>query len=335
MEPLGVGSKNENLYDCYTLSRIERAPSEDLRPSIQRKTNWVAFNPLGEKRRHFKEGRGDNDKDRFDSEKGTSDASHMSLDLPSYESFDFTKTDVLDEDSMFMDPGLVFFEDGSYSRGPVDIPVREFDESKYFLSPTFKFEQCLVKGCHKRLRIVHTIEFGEGGSNLQIIRVAVYEEQWVSPVNLYDGNDDQFDLKPFSQRKRTQPSELAGSWKVFEVSATPIYDEDATVVEEDGGPPFVYLCTETLKKRSLPENPTYFREEEMLDMKDVTVLWLPGGVTGYVEVTKDGILCIGMGWYSEEGINLVMERDYGMDGKLKEVRCKSELKRKWTDPASP
>ncbi|KAK9273604.1 hypothetical protein L1049_018414 [Liquidambar formosana] len=63
----------------------------------------------------------------------------------------------------------------------------------------------------------------------------------------------------------------------------------------------------------------------MLDMQDVTILWLPGGVTGYVDVNKDGTLCIGVGWYSDEGINLVMERDYGVDGKLKEVRSKSEV----------
>lgn len=44
--------------------------------------------------------------------------------------------------------------------------------------------QCLVKGCHKRLRIVHTIEFNEGGSNIQIMRISVYEEEWVSPANL-------------------------------------------------------------------------------------------------------------------------------------------------------
>ena len=43
-----------------------------------------------------------------------------------------------------------------------------------------------MKGCHKRLRIVHTIEFGNGGSNIQIMRVAVYEEQWVSPANIHD-----------------------------------------------------------------------------------------------------------------------------------------------------
>lgn len=139
------------------------------------------------------------------------------------------------------------------------------------------------------------------------------------------------DLKPISQRKRTQPSELTGSWKVFEVSATPIFDDEET--EVSSGLPYVYLCTETLKKRSLPESSLFFGEEEMLDMQDVTILWLPGGVTGYVDVNKDGVLSIGVGWYSDEGINLVMERDYGTDGKLKEVRWKSEVKRRWNDPA--
>lgn len=142
----------------------------------------------------------------------------------------------------------------------------------------------------------------------------------------------ELDLKPFSQRKRVQPLELSGSWKVFEMSATPIYGEDNIMMEEPNATPYVYICTENLKKRSLPENLVYFGEEEVLDMQDVTVLWLPGGVTAYVDVKKDGILCIGVGWYSDEGINLVMERDYGLDGKLKEVRWKSEMKRRWTNP---
>ena len=148
---------------------------------------------------------------------------------------------------------------------------------------------------------------------------------------LVSNSDLELDSKPFSQRKRTQPSELTGSWKVFEVSATPVFGEE-TLAGESNGTPYVYLCTETLKKRSLPENPVYFGEEEMLDMQDVTVLWLPGGVTGYVDVNKEGVLCIGVGWYSDEGINLVMERDYGIDGKLKEVRMKTEVKRRWSDP---
>lgn len=143
----------------------------------------------------------------------------------------------------------------------------------------------------------------------------------------------EFNAKPFSQRKRTQPSQLTGSWKVFEVSATPIFGEDLEM-EENKTSPYVYLCMETLKKRSLPDSPVNFGEEEMLDIQDVTMLWLPGGVTAYVDIKKDGILCIGVGWYSDEGINLVMERDYGVDGKLKEVRWKSEVKRRWSDPDS-
>lgn len=139
------------------------------------------------------------------------------------------------------------------------------------------------------------------------------------------------ELKPFSQRKRTQPSELTGSWKVFEVSATPIYGEEAEFEQPGESTPVVYLCTEALKRRNLPETSVSFGEEEMIDMQDVSVMWLPGGVTAYVDVKKDGVLCVGVGWYSDEGINLVMERDYGLDGNLKEVRSKSEVKRRWTE----
>ncbi|MQL75232.1 hypothetical protein Taro_007625 [Colocasia esculenta] len=327
MEPLGIGSGNESLYDCYVLSRVEKMPSEGQFSKIWRKTNWVTLNPFGEMK-HSRGGSRRKERDRLSTPED--DASDVGPDLPSYGSFDLGRSDILEEDFMSKEQGLVFFEDGSYSRGPVDIPVGEYDESKYFLTPTFKFEQCLVKGCHKRLRIVHTIAFNEGGTDIQIIRVALYEEQWVSPVNLDDGSDSQCDLKPLSQRKRTQPSELTGSWKVFEVSATPIFSEE--VAAQEGGLPYVYLCTETLKKRTTPETPVYFGEEEMLDVQDVTVLWLPGGVTAYVDVSKDGILCIGVGWYSDEGINLVMERDYGVDGKLQEVRSKSEVKRRWNEP---
>ncbi|THG03176.1 hypothetical protein TEA_016083 [Camellia sinensis var. sinensis] len=451
MEPIEIGNKSENLYDCYTLSGIEVVPSPSVGKTsqIRRIINWVTLNPYGE----IQLLNGGSNSSKVKSKDGdaslpvkeTGDGSPKRHVLPKFESFNFKTSDVMEEDLMGMEPGLVFFEDGSYSRGPVDIPVGEATESNYYLNPTFKFEQHLyiarqselltyrlhievfkvrmhinpddlkdfprgcfhlvsiwighaayrkpltgydvdemklnssfftlddvggwdqvgedetnffrmfpylqqillvgssilvfsnklniIHCCHKRLRIVHTIEFSNGGSDIQIMRVAVYEEQWASPANILDQSDLEFDLKPFSQRKRTQPSELTGSWKVFEVSATPIYgEEEEMLTEENNGTPYVYLCTETLKKRNLPENLVYFGEEELLDMQDVTVLWLPGGVTGYVDVNKDGILCIGVGWYSDEGINLVMERDYGVDGKLKEVRSKSEIKRRWSDP---
>ncbi|KAK1561129.1 hypothetical protein Q3G72_034801 [Acer saccharum] len=337
MEPIDVGNKNEYLYDCYTVSHVEAVPSSSggQTSQIQRKINWVTLNPHGEVLQRI--GGSNNNKAELKDgiaispTKEMVDKSVSNHILPNFESFNFEKSDLMEEDFMGNETGLVFFEDGSYSRGPVDIPVGEVDDSKYYVSPTFKFEQCLVKGCHKRLRIVHTVEFNNGGSDIQILRVAVYEEQWVSPANIRDDSDTEFDSHPFSQRKRTQPSELTGSWKVFEVSATPVFGED-TETQEINGTPYVYLCTETLKKRSLPESMVHFREEEMLDMQDVTMLWLPGGVTAYVDVKKDGTLSIGAGWYSDEGINLVMERDYGIDGKLKEVQSKTEVKRRWSDP---
>ncbi|XP_076944507.1 uncharacterized protein LOC143615212 [Bidens hawaiensis] len=331
MEPIEVGKNNEHQFDCYTLSRVEAVPSANGGHSshIQRTVNWVTLNPYGENKQLHNRGNKSKDGATLSTIEAL-DGSKMNHALPKFESFDFQTSDVMEEDVMGMEPGLVFFEDGSYSRGPVDIPVGEVNDSNYFLSPTFKFEQCLVKGCHKRLRIVHTIEFSDGGSDIQILRVAVYEEQWVSTAHLSDKSDVDFTVKPFSQRKRVQPSELSGTWKVFETSATPVYGEE-TATEENDDPPYVYLCTETLKKRNLPDSAVYFGEEEVLDMVDVTMLWLPGGVTGYVDVKKDGILCIGVGWYSDEGINLVMERDYGTDGKLKEVRSKTEVKRRWPE----
>ncbi|KAL5216840.1 hypothetical protein ABZP36_008241 [Zizania latifolia] len=324
MEPVGVGSEEEYLYDCYTLSHIKRHYDSDYGSVIRRKTNWAQLNPHGEAEKQSA---------RYDGGDHHNYSDKRIVDLPSHESFDLKRGDLLDEDSIAQEPGIVYFEDGSYSRGPVDLAIGEYDESKYFLSPTYKFEQCLVKGCHKRLRIVHTIEFNEGGANIQIVRIAVYEEQWVSPAHIHVEDDTPVDLKPLSQRKRTKPSELTGSWKVYEVSATPIFSEEKQEIE--GGALFVYLCMEAMKKRNLPESSVFFGEEEMLDMQDVAMLWLPGGVTAYVDVDKDGILCIGVGWYSEEGINLVMERDYGTDGKLREVRWKTELKRRWNQPVPP
>ncbi|XP_075497676.1 uncharacterized protein LOC142534840 isoform X2 [Primulina tabacum] len=293
MEPIDIGRRNENLFDCYTMSRLDVVPSTSgtRKSHIQRKINWVTLNPFGEAQQS---GSGVGYKDE--------DASVGKLNvcfLPKFDSFDLGSSDVMEEDVMGMEPGLVFFE-------------------------------CLVKGCHNRLRVVHTIEFSDSGSDIQIMRVAVYEEKWVSPANISDSSGPELDLMPFSQRKRVHPSQLTGSWKVFEISATPIYNEEIPI-QETNDMPYVYLCMENLKKRTSPENLVYFGEEEMMDMQDVAVLWLPGGITAYVDVKEDGILCIGVGWYSDEGINLVMERDYGMDGKFKEVRWKSEMKRRWSN----
>ncbi|KAK4782913.1 hypothetical protein SAY86_007287 [Trapa natans] len=339
MEPIEIGNKNEQLYDCYTMSCVKAVsdPSVGEQASqIHRRINWVTLNPYGEIPQ--RNGCGDNEGRKnggtsLSSKGRTKSEGVENISLPKFDSFDLGASDIMEEDVMGNEPGLVFFEDGSYSRGPVNIPVGEIDDSNYYLTPTFKFEQCLVKGCHKRLRIVHTIEFSNGGADIQIMRVAVYEEEWICPSNMIDESNVEFNMETLSQRKRTQPSDLIGSWKVFEVSATPIYGEDELLMDDElpNRAPYVHFCTETLKSRSLPENFVSFGDEEMPDMKDVTILWLPGGVTAYVDINKEGNLCIGIGWYSDEGMNLVMERDYGLDGELKEVRWKTEVKRRWSN----
>lgn len=93
MEPLEIGKKNESLYDCYTLSRIEALPSPGESSSeIQRKINWVTLNPHGE---FFQNG------DVLADETGL---------LPKFESFNLKASDVMEEDSMGDEPGLVYFE---------------------------------------------------------------------------------------------------------------------------------------------------------------------------------------------------------------------------------
>jgi hypothetical protein len=127
---------------------------------------------------------------------------------------------------------------------------------------------------------------------------------------------------------------LVGTWKVFEMSATPVFSEGDQEEEslsgsnQDNRPPFIYMTMETLKRRTLPEIPIHFIDEDVLDMQEVTMMWLPGGISAYVEIKGDGIFTVGVGWY-EDGINLVMERDYTSDGRLYDVRSKTEVKGGW------
>ena len=67
-----------------------------------------------------------------------------------------------------------------------NVSLKKFLWFKVYLTVNSYFSQCLVKGCHKRLRIVHTIEFNNGGADIQILRIAVYEEQWVGPANFVE-----------------------------------------------------------------------------------------------------------------------------------------------------
>lgn len=108
MEPVGIGKKNENLYDCFTRSIIEKVSEGGLPSQIRRRTNWAVLNPFGETRKHKAGDQAEAKDDSF--EKETFDVADKMFDLPSYHSFDLSNGEVLEEDVMGMEPGLVFFE---------------------------------------------------------------------------------------------------------------------------------------------------------------------------------------------------------------------------------
>lgn len=99
MEPIDIGTRNENLFDCYTVSRLNVVPSTSRtqKSHIQRKINWVTLNTFGEAQLS---GCG----------VGYKDEDVNSYLLPKIDSFDFGSSDVMEEDVMEMEPGLVFFE---------------------------------------------------------------------------------------------------------------------------------------------------------------------------------------------------------------------------------
>ena len=110
MEPVGLGSKEEYLYDCYTLSRIEKLDAGGYGSEIRRKTNWVQLNPHGEAE---KQSAGD------DYWNHGSSSGKITVDLPAHEHFDLKRSDVLDEDIITTsEPGVVFFEVGFISLHP-------------------------------------------------------------------------------------------------------------------------------------------------------------------------------------------------------------------------
>lgn len=116
MEPIDVGKRGEHLFDCYTLCHIETVscPSLEQKSQIKRRVNWVTLNPHGEIQQL--KGTEHRSKDKYVREdsslspKKIYDASTGNHILPKYESFNFDTSDVMEDDVMSIEPGLVFFE---------------------------------------------------------------------------------------------------------------------------------------------------------------------------------------------------------------------------------
>lgn len=114
------------------------------------------------------------------------------------------------------------------------------------------------------------------------------------------------------------------------MSATAIHQPDATL---QARPAYAHFCQELMLKQGLPDPLKLYvddKEDEDGELaEDPVVLWLPGGITATVQAKEDGVLTVGVGWFYEEGTFLSMERDYGPDGKLAEVRSQTKVKGGW------
>eukprot|EP00850_Spirogloea_muscicola_P001924 SM000007S20884 [mRNA] locus=s7:721931:724678:- [translate_table: standard] len=288
------------------------------------------------------------------------------------------ENEVMEEDVMSREDGLVYFEDGSYSRGPAELlPTdkssgaggEEDGDVRYHALPTYKIEQCLVQGGHTRLRLVHTLGVEAGGEEVQVLRVAAYEEVWLGPCRMEaiskgnsQGGSADVGRPPFSQRPRPQLGDVAGSWKVFEVIGTALHHNSSGSGSSGDGSqanrqaadlPVEVLLKEAAARDNggaglsnskarepVPPSILYSCQETAIERSvpgqagpdgddDASVLWLPGGVTASVEVGDDGGLTLGLGWLCGSGMRLSMRRRYDSAGLLAEVRCASEVKDGW------
>ncbi|KAJ7544183.1 hypothetical protein O6H91_09G068100 [Diphasiastrum complanatum] len=228
--------------------------------------------------------------------------------------------DIMEEDHMGLEPGLAFFEDGSYSRGPLQLLEETAETSTLSQSSTFKIEHCLVRGGHTRLRVVHTIEVQEGGVAVQVLRLTIFEEEWKGPSDWTSVSGANMTLPSFAQRNRLSPHDLKGHWKVFEIDVSVVYESDSEKGVAIPNASFQHFCKETRISRQLP------KMEPNTETDNNSMFWLLGGVYTYMDVTADDVLIIGVGWLGKDNTNLVMERLYGPNGSLAHVRSRSEIK---------
>ncbi|GAQ88127.1 hypothetical protein KFL_004020130 [Klebsormidium nitens] len=287
------------------------------------------------------------------------------LDWEEFEEGDFEEGDEFEEDDdddmeesqveddvMGREPGLIFFEDGSYSRGPLDllnnVQVDDVDPDsvadddpqrrKYNFNPASVIEQCVVRGGHRRLRLVHTV--GVEGGGLNLMRLAVTEEEWMGPLEMEDiSASKESPVVPYSLRESTSSSELEGQWKVFERIATVLHGSEA---EDAAGPSAVtvggprgdtvtvcYSTREVLRER-FDETQGKAKGLKIKGRdEDEDVILLPGGVTSTISVKPEGGLTFGVGWLDEDGTRAFMERSYQANGRLDEVRSGQEVKGGW------
>lgn len=151
--------------------------------------------------------------------------------------------------------GLVVFEDGSFSRGPLSLRPRQSvsappdaEPGSIALPTTAEVEQCVSVGGSERIRVRHTLafkkvrdillaEFGVEPEELseeeledllmQQLRVTAAKEKWAGPIGGSASGEAALPAGPkLSTLPRASPRDGGGVWNVFVRGATPISEEE-------------------------------------------------------------------------------------------------------------
>ena len=269
--------------------------------------------------------------------RGNDDADEELDEEPDVESEELSDL-ILDEE-----PGLIFFEDGSYSRGPLVLGADTGRPDDIPDAPAF--ETTLVNQGHTRVRVASTLELSadqnseplagsdaDGDGALTMIRTTVVLEEWMKPSKdgLSEGDEEALEkLAPeegaLSAGDYLNPENVCGTWKVFTRTATvlPASSDSLDLVDPSGagGPPKVVIAYST-------EETEVERKPELSSEGDIA-LWLTSGV--HVTLDFEGSnLCYRVGWTALDGQRLEVTRVYDADScELLEVRHTDEIKGSW------
>jgi len=222
------------------------------------------------------------------------------------------------------EPGLAYFEDGTYTSGPMRL-------SKDLCETQQEFEFNIVApGGAECARVLQTIftKDSTAAQKFRLGKVVVSIEKWLGPERANGEVDVEEELKVLTEiaTLSTEPAESSvGEWRSFNRLAIPAsHIADKEDARDEGTGRFNFECEETSQRARI------LRKEDGDDILDAQHISLPGGITTGVVVSGNNLV-ISAGWSTARGVCKVVEREYERDGAtaLVEVRDSSRVFDRW------
>lgn len=237
-----------------------------------------------------------------------------------------------------LESGLVYFEDGTFTRGPMRLPSAEARE-------TVSFEFGIVApGGRELTRVALTASFHADAA--MPVSATVSTEEWIGPARVQTQEKDLLcECNKVVERLRlgsTKPDATTvddiffGEWRSFNRVATRTDDINAS---------FVFEC-EVQRQHGIHQELATADSSAIEGRRHCTTraFLLPGDISVGFETSKtsrhnDGTIKIFAGWTHEKGIAKFVEREYsilsyypegeGRGGELMHIRECSKVRGRW------